>query len=90
MDAYRLRAWLEKPLSDYGQWLQRTPEGSPEFSKLGRWSRWDKHGLLEAAVDLADLAARVRTKLNTPEPRAIPKITDRNLRSKGGWVSSQL
>lgn len=58
---------IEAALSIEKQWLKKTPVGAAEFKQLGRWSRWRLHPnkwvggneLLEAHVDLQDLAQRV-------------------------------
>ena len=70
----RLRNWLAPILKGYGQWLERTPDGAQDYKHLGRWSRWDKHGLLETHVNLEDLASRVRSKLNEPREATRPHI----------------
>lgn len=58
---------IEARLDTAGQWLEKTPDGSPRFKELGRWSRWRKNPeqwksgfeLLETNIDLPELAARV-------------------------------
>lgn len=72
----RLRAWLAPVLKHYGQWIERTPEGHKDYVRLGRWSRWGQHGVLETHVNLEALAVRVRSKLNEPKPPREFRITD--------------
>lgn len=66
---------LETRLGSVGQWLQKTPEGDSRYKKLGRWSRWRKNPdrwkggfeLLEADIDLLELASRVGVYDKTKE-----------------------
>ena len=84
----RLRAWLSPVLKQYGQWLERTPDGAEHFKQYGRWSRWDKHGLLEANVNLEGLALRVRSKLNEPKPARSINLAELARDRSGEWGAS--
>lgn len=64
MNEYTLLAWLRPELDRHGQWLIKSHPFTAEHEKWGRYSRHDKHGLIEANVDLADLAKRVRSAIN--------------------------
>ena len=67
---HRLRCWIAGVLAREGYSLKRTRQGSAEYAQCGRWSRWyydklqNKSLLVEANVDLDDLAGRCHAYLN--------------------------
>ena len=65
MNEYSLLAWLRQALKRHNQWLIRSPEFTSDHKNYGRWSRWDKHGMIEANVDLNNLASRVVAAINS-------------------------
>lgn len=67
---HRLRRWIADVLAREGYSLKRTRQDAAEYANLGRWSRWyydkwqHKSLLVEANVDLEDLASRCHAYLN--------------------------
>jgi hypothetical protein len=64
MNEFALLARIRPALRRYRQWLVKTPRYAEQHSKYGRWSRWGRNGLIEANVDLPDLAERVKKAIS--------------------------
>ena len=68
---HRLRRWIADVLAREGYSLKRLRQGEAGYDEYGRWSRWyydkwqHKSLLVEANVDLEDLASRCHAYLNS-------------------------
>lgn len=70
---HSLRRWIADVLAREDYSLKRTRRGEAGYELYGRWSRWyydkwqRKTLLVEADLDLEDLASRCRAYLNLRE-----------------------